>query len=162
MCERKISTPTISERVRNPSRKIWEPAAVKSINGNYYLAARVDDATCETKLYFQEKKRQTFESYKKDEAFIETQTGNQIKLVRSDQGGEFLTKKFTDYQDIHGTVRQLTVHDSPSQNGVAERGMRTRAKRARALLCQSGLPRFLWEEVMKHTMWLQNRTLHEH
>ena len=137
---------------------LWGPAAVKSINGNYYLAARIDDATRETKLYFQEKKSQTFDSYKKDEAFIETQTGNQIKLVRSDRGGEFLTKKFTDYQDIRGTVRQLTVHDSPSQNGVAERGMRTRAERARALLCQSGLPRFLWEEAMKHTTWLQNRT----
>ena len=83
---------------------LWGPAAVKSINGNHYLAARIDDATHETKLYFQEKKSQTFESYKKDEAYIETQTGNQITVVRSDRGGEFQTKKFTDYQDMHGTV----------------------------------------------------------
>src|ERR1700684_4731186 len=54
---------------------LWGPAAVKSINGNYYLAARIDDATHETKLYFQEKKSQTFKSYKKDEAYIQTQTG---------------------------------------------------------------------------------------
>ena len=137
---------------------LWGPAAVKSINRNHYLAARIDDATHETKLYFQEKKSQTFESYKKDEAYIETQTGNWIKVVCSDQGGEFLTKKFTDYQDMRSTVRQLTIHDSPPQNGVAERGMCTRAKRAHALLFQSGLPRFLWEEAMKHTTWLQNRT----
>jgi len=50
------------------------------------------------------------------------------------------------------------VHDSPPQNGVAERGMRTRAERARALLLASGLPHFLWEEAMKHATWLQNRT----
>jgi hypothetical protein len=137
---------------------LWGPAAVRSINGNYYLAARIDDATRETKLYFQEKKSQTFESYKKDEAYIQTQTGNQIKVVRSDRGGEFLSKKFIDHQDTRGTVRQLTVHDSPPQNGIAERGMRTRTERARALLIQSGLPRFLWEEAMKHTTWLQNRT----
>ena len=62
------------------------------------------------------------------------------------------------HQDRKGTTRELTVHDSPSQNGVAERGMRTRAERARALLLASGLPRFLWEEAMKHTTWLQNRT----
>ena len=55
-------------------------------------------------------------------------------------------------------MREYTVHDSPPQNGVAERGMRTRAERARALLLSSGLPRFLWEEAMKHTTWLQNRT----
>ena len=36
--------------------------------------------------------------------------------------------------------------------------MRTQTERACALLIQSGLPRFLWEEAMKHTTWLQNRT----
>jgi hypothetical protein len=36
--------------------------------------------------------------------------------------------------------------------------MQTQAERARALLLASGLTRFLWEEAMKHTTWLQNRT----
>ena len=71
---------------------LWGPAAVRSINGNYYLAARIDDATHETKLYFQEKKSQTFESYKKDEAYIQTQTGNQIKVVHSIKGESFYLK----------------------------------------------------------------------
>ena len=31
---------------------------------------------------------------------------------------------------MKGTLHGLTVHDSPPQNGVAERGMRTRAKLA--------------------------------
>ena len=51
---------------------------MKSLNGNFYVAARIDDATRETKLYFQSKKSQTVDSYKRDEAFIETQTGNCI------------------------------------------------------------------------------------
>lgn len=55
-------------------------------------------------------------------------------------------------------TKELTVHDSPPQNGTAERGMRTRAERACALLLASGLPHFLWEEAMQHAMWLQNRT----
>ena len=44
---------------------LWGPATVKSINGHHYVAARIDDATRETRLYFQEKKSQTFDSYKK-------------------------------------------------------------------------------------------------
>ena len=51
------------------------------------------------------------------------------------------------HQDERGTVRELTVHDSPPQNGTAKQGMRTRAEGARALLLASGLPRFLWEET---------------
>ena len=58
-----------------------------------------------------------------DEAYIETQTGNHIKTVRSDRGGEFLSKEFIQHQDSRGTIRKITVHDSPQQNGVAERGM---------------------------------------
>ena len=77
---------------------------MKSLNGHYYVAARIDDATRETKLYFQEKKSKTFSSYKKDEAHIETQSGNCIKVVRSDQGGEFLSKEIIDHQDRKGTV----------------------------------------------------------
>ena len=122
------------------------------------MAARIDDATRETVLYFQAKKSQTIDSYKRDEAIIETQTGNRIKVARSDRGGEFLSNDLTRHQDMGGTKRELTVHDSPPQNGVAERGMRTRAERARALLLESGLPQFLWEEAMKHATWLQNRT----
>ena len=63
---------------------LWGPATVKSLSGNFYVATRIDDATRETKLYFQSKKIQTVDSYKRDEAFIETQTGNRIKVVRSD------------------------------------------------------------------------------
>ena len=63
---------------------LWGPASVKSLNGNQYVAARIDDATRETMLYFQKKKGKTFNTYKKDEAYIKTQTGNQIKVVRCD------------------------------------------------------------------------------
>ena len=63
---------------------LWGPASVKSLNGHFYVAAWIDDATWKTKLYFQEKKSKTFNSYKKDEAYIETQTSNCIKTVHSD------------------------------------------------------------------------------
>ena len=97
-------------------------------------------------------------SYKVDEAYIETQTGNKIKVVRLDQGGEFLSEQLKKHQEQKGTIQELTIHDSPPQNGLVERGMQTRAERARALLLASGLPCFLWEEAMCHTTWLQNRT----
>ena len=62
---------------------LWGPASVRSLSGNLYVAARVDDATRETMLYFQAKKSQTIDSYKHDEALIETQTRNRIKVAHS-------------------------------------------------------------------------------
>jgi hypothetical protein len=83
----------------------------------------MDDHTHENMLYFQPKKSDTFNSYKQDEALIETQSGNKIKVSRSDRGGEFLLKEIKQHQDGKGTLCELTVHDSPPQNGVAECGM---------------------------------------
>jgi len=76
---------------------LWGPASVKSLNGHSYVAARIDDATRETMLYFQVKKSETVKSYKQDEALIETQMGNRIKASRSDRGGEFLSNEITQH-----------------------------------------------------------------
>ena len=136
---------------------LWGPTTVKSLNGNLYVAARIDDATREMKLYFQTKKSQTVNSYKLNEAYIETQSGNHIKVIHSDRGREFQAQALINHQNQRGTIREFTVHDSPPQNGVAERGMRTRADRARALLLASGLPCFLWQEAMLYATWLWNK-----
>ena len=63
---------------------LWGPASVQSLSGNSYVVAHIDDATHKTVLYFQAKKSQTIDSYKHNEALIETQTGNCIKVTRSD------------------------------------------------------------------------------
>ena len=122
---------------------LWGPASVQSLSGNLYVAVCIDNATCETVLYFQVKKSQTIDSYKCDEALIEMQTRNHIKVARSDRGEEFLSNDLTQHQDMRGTKRELTVHDSPQQNGIAEHRMHTCAERAQALLLTSGLPQFL-------------------
>ena len=59
-------------------------------------------------------------SYKTDEAFIEMQSGNRIKVCHSEKGGEFLSNQMISHQDQKGTKRELTVHDSPPQNRVSE------------------------------------------
>jgi hypothetical protein len=64
------------------------------------------------------------------------------------------------HQDAKGTLHKLTVHDSPPQNGVSERGMQTQAELTRALFIASGLPRFLWEEAMSHIEWIKEQTPH--
>ena len=107
---------------------LWGLASVKSLDGYTYVTAHIDDTTRETKLFFQKSKSQTFESYKLDEANIETQTGRQIKISWSDRGGEFQLEAIINHQNQKGTEREFTVHNSPPQNGVAERGMRTQAE----------------------------------
>jgi transposase InsO family protein len=44
-----------------------------------------------------------------------------IKLLRSDNGGEFTSKEFMDYYNNHGIKRQFSVAWTPQQNGVVKR-----------------------------------------
>jgi hypothetical protein len=136
---------------------LWGPASTKSLGGKYYAACRTDDNSCEVEIYFLEKKSEALEVYKTDEALIETRCdGAKIKFMCSDRGGEFMSEGFKKHLQSKGTKRELTVHDSPQQDGVSEHGIRTRAEHAHALLIASGLPRFLWAEAMHHCVWLQN------
>ena len=84
-------------------------------------------------------------------------TGVKLQKLRSDRGGEYLSAEFNKYLKDNGIKRQLTIHDSPQQNGVAERLNRTLVEHARAMLIGKNMPMFLWPEAINYATWLKNR-----
>ena len=56
---------------------------------------------------------------------VEQSTNNKLKILRSDNGGEFTSNEFDEYLKGHGIVHQVTVPKCPEQNGIAERYNRT-------------------------------------
>ena len=137
---------------------LWGKAEVESINRKLYYVSFTDDYSRYTNIYFLHKKDETFESYKAYEAWLLNQYGARIKCLRSDRGGEFRSDEFTDHLKKAGTVRKLVVHDTPEHNGVAERLNRTLLEKVRAMLHDSGLPKFLWAEATAHAVYIKNRT----
>ena len=71
-------------------------------------------------VYFLRQKLEAFADYKKYEVWIKVQRGCWIHIFSCDRGGEFMSKEFTEHLENAGTVRHLTVHDSPSSNGAVE------------------------------------------
>ena len=59
---------------------------------------------------------------------MENQTGKKIKVLRSDNGGEYTSRAFDEYCRQEGIKRSLTVPYTPQQNGVAERKNRSIVK----------------------------------
>lgn len=99
---------------------------------------------------------QAFKDYKRK---VEKQTGQQIKILRSDNGGEYLSNEFSDFLKQEGICHQLTVEYTPQQNGVAERANRTLVEMARCLLLQAKLPDSLWAEMVNTATYIRNRCL---
>ena len=123
-----------------------------------YYVSFTDNHTRYTTLYLQKTKAETFASYKSYKAWLSTQFDVKIKRLRSDRGGEYLSKEFNQHLQSRGTECRVTVHDMPEHNGVAERLNRTLVERVRAMVHASGLPKNLWGKAIMHATWLKNRS----
>lgn len=68
-----------------------------------------------------QEKARAFEIFKKFKVLVEKETNSQIKVLRTDRGGEFNLKEFAEFCERNGIKRQLTAAHTPQQNGVCER-----------------------------------------
>ena len=138
---------------------VWGKAAVRSLGGNEYFVTFLDDYSDEATVVPMKKKGEVFTRYKQYEASVKNQRAvKEIKELQSDRGGEYMSAAFTDHLKARGTVQRLTTHDSPQQNGKAERLNRTLVEHARAMLLDAKLPRTLWVEAVRHAAYVRNRT----
>ena len=60
-----------------------------------------------------------------NKALVEKQSSHQIIKLRSDNGGEYVNKKFTNFYTEQGIQQKHTVPYTPRQNGVVEWKNRT-------------------------------------
>ncbi|KAM2549644.1 hypothetical protein TB1_013986 [Malus domestica] len=67
------------------------------------------------------KKSKVFAKFKEWKTETKNQTRRNIKYLRSDNGGEYISNEFTDYCKQKGIIRHFTIKKNPQQNGVAER-----------------------------------------
>jgi transposase InsO family protein len=58
-------------------------------------------------------KGEVFDKFKAYKALVENQTGMNIKTLRSDNGGEFVSKKFDDFLHECGIKRQTSAPYTP-------------------------------------------------
>ena len=70
---------------------------------------------------------------------MENQTEKKIKVLRTDNGGEFCKKEIEEFYKKCGLAQQKTTPYTPQQNGVAERMNRTLMEKARIMLSGTGL-----------------------
>ncbi|GJP38829.1 hypothetical protein CLOM_g23236 [Closterium sp. NIES-68] len=68
---------------------------------------------------------------------VERQQDRLVKAIRTDRGGEFLSKDFSTWLKKQGIRHSLTMPYSPAMNGIAERANRTLTETARGLLIEA-------------------------
>ena len=85
------------------------------------------------------------------------QTGLKVKCLRSDNGGEYIDGRFSEYCAAQGIRMEKTIPGTPQQNGVAERMNRTLNERARNMRLHVGLPKTFWADAVSTVAYLINQ-----
>ena len=131
---------------------LWGPASVMALGGGYYAIMFIDEYSCYSVVEFLHTKDESFWEYKDFESWLQVQFNQPMKCLQLDQGGEYTSNEFNDYLREWGIVRQLTIHDSPPSNRIAECCNGVLIEHAHTLLIDSGLPKFLWKEAVRFSM----------
>ena len=134
------------------------PMPTESIGGNKYFVTFIDDFSRCCAVYFLRNKSEVPDKFKEFEARACNDCSERIGTLRSDNGGEYLSKEFRSYLKSRGIHHELTVPHSPQQNGVAERMNRTLLETARSMMAHAGLSEKYWAEAVEAASYIRNRT----
>ena len=110
------------------------PMDIDSLGGNKYFFTFIDNASQKTWVYLLHTKSQLFQYFHKSHAMVERETGNPLKQLRTDNGGEYISREFKDYCSKNGIRHKKTVIGTPRDNGVAKRMYQTIVKKVRCML----------------------------
>ena len=91
------------------------------------------------------------------QALVENQSGLHIKVLRTDRGGEYISKEFLRFCRENGIHKHFTTRYTPQQNGVDERNNRTIMDMTRSMLKAKHLPNDYWAEVVHCAVYILNR-----
>lgn len=134
------------------------PLPTESLGGSRYFLTFRDDHSRYRFVYFLKHKSEVFEKFKHVVALAKMECGHDIKILRSDNGTEYVNKEMKHFMDEKGIRHQRTVPYTPEQNGCAERDNRTLKEAARTMILSKNLDQKFWAEAVNSTVYILNRT----
>jgi len=137
---------------------VFGPVKVPSLRKYAYYVSFIDDFSRNTWIYFLKKKYEVFDRFKEFKALVENQTEKKIKVLRTDNGGDFCSKEFEEFCKKCGISWKNSTPYTPQQNGVAERMNKMLMERERSMLSCVGLGQEFWAEAVDTACYLVNRS----
>ena len=152
-----ISTFHASKPLELVHSDVWGPAPVTSTNDFQYYLLFVDEYSKFSWLYLLKHKSDVLDIFKFFKATVETQLDSKIKVLRTDNGGEYTSNAFKHFCSTQGIIHQFSCPHTPQQNGVAERKHRHIIECALTMLSHSQLPPSYWSYAVSTAMHIINR-----
>lgn len=130
----------------------------QSIGGKKsYFATFINDYSRVSWIYYVQHKSEFHGIFDNFKAYVNNQFGKEIKVFRSDRGGEYKSTDFIQKLTALGIIHQTTIAHTPQQNGLAEQMNRTIGGSAKSMLHAAGLSFGFWVEAVSTANYTRNR-----
>jgi transposase InsO family protein len=100
---------------------LCEPVKTTTPGRWHYFLLLVDDATRYMWVVLLTTKSEASSAIKRIQTAAEKECGHKLRVLRTDNGGEFTAAEFTAYCADEGIIRHFSAPYTPQQNGVVER-----------------------------------------
>ncbi|OIW17186.1 hypothetical protein TanjilG_18141 [Lupinus angustifolius] len=154
----KTSSWMACKRLQLVHADIYGPIKPDSNSKKRYLISFIDDFSRKIWIYFLCEKSEAFGVFKIFKQHVEKESGDFIKCLRTDRGGEFTSLEFNNFCRENGIKRQLTTAYTTPQNGVAERNDRAIMNMVRSMLSEKEVPKVFWQEAVNWSVHVLNRS----
>ena len=135
---------------------VWT-SPVSSFSGFKYYLVLIDDLTHYVWTFPLRNKSDVFQCLIAFHAYVHTQFQLPVIAFQTDNGKEFDNLAFRRHLEHHGATFRLSCPYTSSQNGKAERIIRTLNDCVPSLLIHAGLPDAYWVEALSTATHLLNR-----
>jgi transposase InsO family protein len=115
-----------------------------TLGGRRYFLLLVDDLSRYMWVMVLGSKGEAANAIKRVQVAAEAECGRKLRVLHTDNGGEFTVAEFASYCADEGVQRHYSAPYSPQQNDVVERRNQTVVGMARALLKQRGMSAVFW------------------
>ncbi len=133
------------------------PMQTPSFGNHLYFVTFIDDYSRHAWVYPLKAKSEVFLCFKQFLLMAENVSSCTVGTLRSDRGGEYMSKEFDAFLAGRGIKHQFTVPYTPQQNGVAERKNRSLMEMARCMVKSQQLPHAFWLEAVMCAAYILNR-----
>ncbi|KAI7933571.1 hypothetical protein MJO28_009171 [Puccinia striiformis f. sp. tritici] len=124
------------------------PITPTTNGGAKYFLTLVDQHTGFISINLLKEKSDATKAISGYKTFFEKQTGNQMKKLITDGGGEFCNKTLNEILEEEGIQHNVSPPYTPQHNGIAERANRTIIEMTRCMIIQANLALEWWGEAV--------------
>ncbi|GJX74245.1 retrotransposon protein, putative, ty1-copia subclass [Tanacetum coccineum] len=132
------------------------PFRTMSREGASYFITFTDDLSHYSYVYLMKHKHEVFETFKVFHNEVENQLSKKIKAIRSDRGGEYMSRDFVKHMESCSIVSQLTSPYTPQHNNVSERRNHTLLNMVRSMMNLTTLLKSFWGYALESAARILN------